>query len=197
VPERVGNNIEFDKPIVFSILLKNATIDSPLNPPSERGGRNDVVGSSELQIVPTARVSMRLIVNNLSWKGNDTQAITYSQIRLENEGMKPITNISADIFLPPEWEYEINPQRIEILNPNERIPVEIKLKMPKNVLPGIYTIKFKMIGTNVNRPLQTSEYDFRAEVVKKTNVFVIVISVLLSLAVIAGTIYFIIRISKN
>jgi uncharacterized membrane protein len=183
VPERLGNNIEFDKPIVFSILLKNT--------------QNEIASSSELQIVPTARVSMRLIVNNLSWKGNDRQEITFSQIRLENEGMKPITNISADIFLPAEWEYEINPERIEILSPNERIPIEIKLKTPKNVLPGIYQIKYKMIGNNVNRTLQTSEIEFRAEVVKKTNVFVIVISVVLSLAVIVGVIWFIIRISKN
>jgi len=183
VPERIGNNIEFDKPIEFNLQLKNA--------------QNETVGNSELQIVPTGRVSMRLIVNNLYWKGNHTQEIVFSQVRLENEGMKPITNISPDIFLPAEWEYEVTPSRIEILNPNERIPIEIKVKMPKSVLPGIYQIKYKMNGSNVNRTLQTSEIEFRAEVVKKTNVMVILLSVILSLAVIIGTIWFIIKISKN
>ena len=183
VPERLGANIEFDKPIEFNLYLRNA--------------QNEISGISELQIVPTGRVSMRLIVNNLYWKGNDTQEITFSQIRLENEGMRPITNISAEIFLPAEWEYEITPQRVEILNPNERIPVEIKIKMPNNVLPGIYQIRYKMVGNSVNRNLQTTEIEFRAEVVKKTNILVILLSVILSLAVIIGAIVFIIKISKN
>ncbi|MCL2063570.1 MAG: NEW3 domain-containing protein [Candidatus Cloacimonetes bacterium] len=183
VPERVGNNVEFDVPIEFNMLLKNA--------------QNEVAGIAELQIVPTGRVSMRLIVNNLYWKGNDTQEIVFSQIRLENEGMRPITNVSAEIFLPANWEYEITPQRIEILNPGERIPIEIKIKMPSNVLPGIYQLRYRMIGNSVNRNLQTSEIEFRAEVVKKTNVLVILFSVVLSLAVIVGAIVFIIKISKN
>ena len=183
VPERVGNNVEFDVPIEFNLHLKNAL--------------DEITGISELQIVPTGRVSMRLIVNNLYWKGNDTQEIEFSQIRLENEGMRPITNVSAEIFLPANWEYEITPQRIEILNPGERVPVDIKIKMPSNVLPGIYQIRYRMIGNSVNRNLQTSEIEFRAEVVKKTNVLVILFSVVLSLAVIVGAIVFIIKISKN
>ena len=183
VPERIGNNIEFDKPIEFRLLLKNS--------------QNEIASISELQIVPTSRVSMRLIVNNLYWKGNDTQEINFSQIRLENEGMRAITNVSAEIFLPANWEYEITPQRIEILNPGERVPLEINIKMPTDVLPGIYQIRYRMIGNSVNRNLQTAEIEFRAEVVKKTNVIVVLLSVILSLAVIIGAIMFIIKISKN
>ena len=183
IPERIGNNIEFDKPILFNIYLMN--------------NQNETTGMTELQIVPTGRVSMRLIVNNLYWKGNDSENITFSQIRLENEGMKPITNISTDILLPAEWEYEISPSQIEVLNPNERIPIEIKVKMPQKVLPGIYQIKYKMIGNNVNRILQTSEIEFRAEIVKKTNITVILLSVILSLSIIIGVIWFIIKISRN
>ena len=183
VPERLGNNIEFDKPIEFNLLLKNS--------------QNEISGISELQIVPTGRVSMRLIVNNLYWKGNDTQEITFSQIRLENEGMRPITNVSAEIFLPANWEYDITPQRIEILNHGERIPLEINIRMPREVLPGIYQIRYRMIGNSVNRNLQTSEIEFRAEVIKKTNIAVILLSVILSMAVIIGAIMFIIKISKN
>jgi len=138
-----------------------------------------------------------LIVNNLYWKGNDTQEINFSQIRLENEGMRAITNVSAEIFLPANWEYEITPQRIEILNPGERVPLEINIKMPTDVLPGIYQIRYRMIGNSVNRNLQTAEIEFRAEVVKKTNVIVVLLSVILSLAVIIGAIMFIIKISKN
>jgi len=183
VPERLGNNIEFDKPIEFNLLLKNS--------------QNEISGISELQIVPTGRVSMRLIVNNLYWKGNDMQEIAFSQIRLENEGMRPITNVSSEIFLPANWEYDITPQRIEFLNPGERIPLEINIRMPRDVLPGIYQIRFRMIGNSVNRNLQTTEIEFRAEVVKKTNVTVILLSVILSLAVIICAIMFIIKISKN
>lgn len=183
VPEKIGDNIEFDKPILFKLLLKNQ--------------QNEIAGFSELQIVPTGKVSMKLTVNNLYWKGNDTEEITFKSLRLENDGMKAITNISSDVFLPPEWDYEISPQRIERLNPGERIPVELKIRMNKKVMPGIYQVKFKMTGNHVNRTLQTSEIDFKAEVVKKTNLIVVLLSVLVSLSIIIGTIWFIIKISKN
>ena len=183
VPERLGASVEFDRPIEFNLSLRNAA--------------GEIAGISELQIVPTARVSMRLVVNNLFWRGNDTEEIRFAQIRLENEGMRPITNISAELFLPANWEYEITPERIEILNPNDRIPIELRIRMPADVLPGIYQIRYRMIGNSVNRVLQTAEIEFRAEVVKKTNVAVILLSVILSLAVIGGAIWFIIKISRN
>ncbi|MCB5250359.1 MAG: NEW3 domain-containing protein [Candidatus Cloacimonadales bacterium] len=183
VPEKIGENAELDKPIEFKLLLKNT--------------QNDIVGSVDLEIAATAKASMKLIVNNLYWKGNDTETINFSQIYLENEGMKPISNISAEIFLPAEWEYEISPKRIEQLNPSARLPIDIKIKTPKSVLPGIYQIKFKMVGNNVNRILQTSEIEFKAEITKKTNIMVIVLSVVISLALIIVTIWFIIKISKN
>ena len=119
-----------------------------------------------MEIAATAKASMKLIVNNLYWKGNDTETINFSQIYLENEGMKPISNISAEIFLPAEWEYEISPKKIEQLNPSARLPIDIKIKTPKSVLPGIYQIKFKMVGNNVNRILQTSEIEFKAGLLK-------------------------------
>ena len=183
VPERIGDNIEFDKPIVFNVMLKNQY--------------DEIAGHSELQIVPTGRVSMKISVNNLYWKGDDTEEITFKSLRLENDGMKPITNISADVFLPPDWEYQLIPDKIERLNPGERIPVELRVKMNKKVMPGIYQVKIKMTGNFVNRNLQTSEIDFKAEVVKKANILVILISVLLSIAIIVATIWFIIKISKS
>jgi len=183
VPERVGDNIEFDKPIPFSLTLRNA--------------QNEIAGITELQIVPTGRVNMRLTVNNLFWRGNDTEEIHFAQIRLENDGMQPITNIATDIFLPAEWDYTVSPQRIEILNPGERVPIELTVRMNRNVMPGIYQIRFRMTGNHINRNLQTPEVEFRAEVVKKTNAFIIVLSVILSLALIVGTIWFIMKISRN
>jgi hypothetical protein len=183
VPERVGDNIDFDKPIPFNLTIRNQ--------------QNEVAGVAELQIVPTGRVSMRMTVNNLFWRGNDTEEIRFAQIRLENDGMQPITNIATDIFLPAEWDYTVNPSRIEILNPGERIPIELTVKMNKNVMPGIYQIRFRMTGNHVNRNLQTPELEFRAEVVKKTNAFIITLAILLSLAVIVGTIWFVMKISRN
>lgn len=183
VPERVGDNIEYDKPILFKVLLKNQ--------------QNEVAGQTELQIVPTGRLSMKLTVNNLYWKGDDTQEIAFTSLRLENDGMKPISNISTDVFLPPDWDYEVIPNRIERINPGERIPIELRVRMNKKVMPGIYQIKFKMTGNHVNRVLQTSEIDFKAEVVKKTNIIIVLLSILLSIAVIVATIWFIIKISKS
>jgi uncharacterized membrane protein len=162
-----------------------------------KNSTNDIVGSTDLQIVPTGKVNMRFIVNNLSWRGNDTEEIKYTSIRLENDGMKPITNISPVVSLPAEWEYTLIPERIELLNPNERIQLELKVKMNKNVLPGSYHIRFQMIGNHVNRNLQTQELELRAEVVKKTNVLIIIISVIFSLSAIIGAIWFIMKISRN
>ncbi|HOE90456.1 MAG TPA: NEW3 domain-containing protein [Candidatus Cloacimonadota bacterium] len=183
VPEQIGENSELDKTIYFQLVLRNQ--------------QKDIVGTADLEIAPTAKANMKLIVNNLYWKGNETETISFSQIYLENEGMKAISNISADLFLPSEWEYEITPNKIEQLNPNTRMLIDIKIKTPKNVLPGIYQIKFKMVGNNVNRILQTSEVELKVEISKKTNIMVIILSVILSLALIVGTIWFIVKISKN
>lgn len=183
VPEKIGDNLEFDKPILFKVLLMNQI--------------GEISGQTELQIVPTGRVNMKLSVNNLYWKGDDSEEITFKALRLENDGMKTITNISADVLLPLDWEYVLIPQKIEKLNPGEKIPIDLKVKMNKKVMPGIYQIKYKMTGNYINRNLQTSEVDFKVEVVKKTNIFVVLFVVIISIAIIITTIWFIIKISKS
>ncbi|MCK9329029.1 MAG: NEW3 domain-containing protein [Candidatus Cloacimonetes bacterium] len=183
VPEKIGDNLEFDKPILFKVLLMNQI--------------GEISGQTELQIVPTGRVNMKLSVNNLYWKGDDSEEITFKALRLENDGMKTITNISADVLLPLDWEYVLIPQKIEKLNPGEKIPIDLKVKMNKKVMPGIYQIKYKMTGNYINRNLQTSEVDFKVEVVKKTNIFVVLFVVIISIVIIITTIWFIIKISKS
>ncbi|HOD53210.1 MAG TPA: NEW3 domain-containing protein [Candidatus Cloacimonadota bacterium] len=183
IPEKSGSNIELDKPYLFEVVLKNK--------------ENAIVGQTELQIIPTSKADLRISFGNQYWKGNDHERIEFVNIKLENKGMKTITNLNYDIFLPNDWEYKVSPEKIEKLDPKEKVNIKLEIIPSKNTLPGIYSLRFKVNGSNVNRIVQTTEQDLKVELVKKTNIFVIIISLLFSIAIVIGAGYFFWKISKN
>lgn len=183
VPEKSGNNIELDKPYLFDFILKNK--------------EGAMVGRSELQIIPISKADLRLSIGNLYWKGSDKEKIQFVDIKLENKGMKTITNLNYDLFLPNDWEFKTFPEKIEKLDPNEKIAIRLEIMPAKNTLPGIYSLKFKITGSNVNRIVQTTEQELKIEIVKKINIFLIILSILVALAIVIGVGYFLWKISKN
>jgi hypothetical protein len=183
VPEKTGNNIELDKTYLFELLIKNK--------------ENTIVGKTELQIIPISKADLKLTIGNLYWKGSDREKIRFLDIKLENKGMKTITNLNYDLFLPSDWEYKTIPDKIEKLDPKEKVNIKLEIIPAKNTMPGLYSLKFKITGSNVNRTVQTPEQELKIEIVKKAGVFLIILSILLALAVVVGVGYFLWKISKN
>ncbi len=183
VPEKSGNNIELDHPYAFNVLIKNSS--------------NIIVGQAELQIIPTSKADLKISFGNQYWKGSEKEQIRFVNIKLENKGMKTLTNLNYEVFLPNDWEYKVFPDKIEKLDPKEKLELRLEVQPAKNTLPGIYSLKFKVLANNVNRTIQTTEQELKVELVKSSSIIVIIISLLVALGIIVAVAYFFWKISKN
>lgn len=183
IPEKIAENIILDEALTFSAIVE-----------TEDGS---TAGATTLEIIPTGRTSITLNMNNLYFSYDIKDEIMIKPLSVLNDGMKRITNLSFDIILPSNWEYNLEPERIESLEPNQEVRLSLELRPNQNVIPGIYQVRIRGRGTYVNRTVHTSEREVRIELQSGTNIFLIFLLIVLSLALVAGVIYTVIKINKS
>lgn len=183
VPEKIEDNLILDKQIEFDVNIVN-----------EDG---EIAGSNSLELTPTGKASLLLEMNNLYFSAERGKNIEIFPIKIKNEGMKDITDIDFDLFLPPGWEYQMKPEKLEKLTVSEEEKIELTLIPDKNTLSGIYQVKLKSSGKNVNKIVRTSDYELKIEINNKTNLLMTITLIVLALALIMGLIYILLKISKN
>ncbi len=183
IPEKSEDNFELDKAIAFRFSLQN------------RNG--EIAGYSDLQITPSGKAEIISSLDNLYYKTVKGKEIIIEPLIIENKGIKTITNISHSIILPPGWEYKIIPETIVKIDPQQKIKLKVIIIPSKSTSAGIYELKIKTQGKNVEKLISSQEQQIKIEIQEKTNVFFIIFLILLSIGVVLGLIYGMIKISKN
>lgn len=183
IPEKTGTNLQLDKALPFTLNLKSKT--------------NEVAGSTDLQITPSGKAELVVNLQNLYFQLDKGKQLEIFPVLLENKGIKPITNITYDLNLPSNWEYKIVPAQIGKIEPKQKIKIKLIIIPSDNTNTGIYDVKLKINGKNVDKPVQTPEQQIKLEIQEKGNIWLIILAIVLALAFVGGLIYGMIRIAKN
>ena len=94
------------------------------------------------------------------------------QIRIEflNRGTVAVQNIKAVLDLPYEWEEEVKPSLIKILNPGERIAVNITARPPYDIAVGDYELGVEARGQVGTENIESLEKNLTIRVGARSNI---------------------------
>lgn len=183
IPEKSEDNFELDKPLPFKFLLKNK--------------EGELAGFTDLQLTPSGKAELITTIDNLYIKVEKGKEILIDPVFLENNGLRTLTNISHSLLLPPGWDYKIYPEKIIQIDPKQKIKLRIVVIPGKATASGIYEIKYKAQGKNVDKIVSAQEQQIKVEMTEEINIFLVIVLILVSLGIVGGVIYGMIKISKN
>lgn len=183
VPEKVGNNIVLEKPIRFSLQLENS--------------QGVVAGKTDLQLTPSGKAMLLVNLPNLYLSGLKGKDIVIWPMTIENRGMKNLTNLSLDITLPPNWEYRLEPKQIAKIAPQQKVKVKVIITPSSDSQSGIYEMRLKVNAKNVDKIVQTTEQQVKIEITEKTNIFLLLLGILLAIGLVTAIVISMIKIAKN
>jgi uncharacterized membrane protein len=182
VPEKIGDNLDLNQPLEFTVCL-------------DYNGKQK--GETQLELIPTGKASLKLAMNNMYFSAEQDENITIYPLKVTNDGLKKLNNLSFDIFLPPNWEYKLNPEKIEELLPGDEQKLSLEVIPAKDAMSGIYQLRLKAAAKAKSRTINTSEKEVKLELLTKRNPFLLFIIILAVIATITGVIYGLIKVSKN
>ena len=186
-PEKIGDNVELDKPVSFKVVLENFD--------------GKTVGKTDLELTPTGKASLEFTMRNMFFTSEIGKNINIYPLKVKNDGLKSLTNISFNLMLPPEWEYKLTPKKIDKLNPGDEKKISLEIipttSTNESVMPGLYQIKLSSKAKSINRTIKTSEREIKIELNNKSNPLLVGVMILLGLVLVVGVIFVFARISKN
>ena len=105
----------------------------------------------KLELIPKGLAELEVVVSNRyqEIKIGDAMEI---QVQFLNRGTAPVQNIKAILDLPYEWKSSAEPALIRILEPDDRVAVDIRATPPGDIAVGNYEVGIEAEGQmgNVN-----------------------------------------------
>ena len=107
------------------------------------------------------------------------------QVQFLNRGTAPVQNIKAVLDLPYEWKSSVQPALIRMLEPDERIAVDIRTTPPDDVAVGNYEVGIEAGGQMGNINIESPQKNLTVRVGARSRLAgnTILISILVVLVV--------------
>jgi len=123
----------------------------------------------KLELIPKGIGKLEVLVSN---RYQEIKVDEELQIRVEflNRGTVAVQNIKAALDLPYEWEEEVDPALIKILDPGERIPINIKARPPVDIAIGDYELGVEAQGQVGTENIESLEKNITVRVGARSNI---------------------------
>jgi len=146
--------------------LKVRYSDDPVPEPEVKELQSNYV---KLELIPKGIGKLEVLVANLYQEikvGEDLQ------IRVEflNRGTVAVQNIKAALDLPYEWESEVDPTLIKLLEPGERAPVDILARPAADIAVGDYELGIEAQGQVGTENIESLEKNISIRIGARSNI---------------------------
>ena len=123
----------------------------------------------KLELIPKGIGELEVMVSN---RYQEIKIDEELQIRVEflNRGTVAVQNIKAVLDLPYEWEEEVEPTLIKILDPGERTPVNITARPPYDIAVGDYELGVEAQGQVGTENIESLEKNITIRVGARSNI---------------------------
>ena len=123
----------------------------------------------KLELIPKGIGKLEVLVSN---RYQEIKVDDELQIRVEflNRGTVAVQNIKAALDLPYEWEEEVDPALIKILNPGERAVVNILARPPFDIAVGDYELGVEAQGQVGTENIESLEKNITVRVGARSNI---------------------------
>jgi hypothetical protein len=149
-----------------------------------------------LELIPKGVGRLEVLVAN---RYQELEAGAELALRLEflNRGTVAVQNIKAAIDLPYEWESEATPALIKVLEPGQRVPIDVVALPPTAIGIGDYELGIEARGQVGNENIQSPEKNITVHIAPRSNLTgnTVLIGILVLLVVGIGAVS--IRVSRR
>ena len=123
----------------------------------------------KLELIPKGIGKLEVLVSN---RYQEIKIDEELQIRVEflNRGTVAVQNIKAALDLPYEWEEEVEPALIKILDPGERTPINITARPPFDIAVGDYELGVEAQGQVGTENIESLEKNITVRVGARSNI---------------------------
>ena len=123
----------------------------------------------KLELTPKGVGELEVLVSN---RYQEIKVGDQLQLRVEflNRGTEAVQNIKAELDLPYEWESEVEPTLIRLLEPDERTPVDILAIPPDDIVFGDYELGIEAQGQVGTEDVQSLEKNITIRIGARSNI---------------------------
>ena len=118
-------------------------------------------------------------------------------ITVVNEGSRRLDNIEFEVDLPLNWEKEIIPKIVPVLEIREDKIVNFRFTPPKNISPGKYEIRIRTTSLSDNQMVKAEDKTLTIDIKPVTNLAGTLLLVFLIVGLVAGIVVFGIKLMKK
>ena len=140
--------------------------DDPVPEQEAKGLQSNYV---KLELIPKGIGKLEVLVSN---RYQEIKVDDELKIRVEflNRGTVAVQNIKASLDLPYEWEEEVEPKLIKILEPDERTPVDIIARPPIDIAVGEYELGIEAQGQVGTDNVESLEKNITIRIGARSNI---------------------------
>jgi len=201
LPDRPTEGVEIDRTIPFYVLVI---------PNDKQGGVSDqkekVWTEKEIEALNLGFLKLELVIRGNAKILVKAPKLYYSSlagqtiettIEVKNEGSRRLDNIKFDLDTPLNWKKEVEPLVIQYLDVGQERTVKLNLSPSENTSMGKYEIRVRTSAVSDNQPVNGEDKTMTIEIQTGSNVLGTLVVVVLIVGVIAGIVWFGIKLTRK
>ena len=201
LPDRENEQIRIDYPVKFQVLtitneMYNQLSHKDISTIAPEQLIEMSCGNETLEIVPRGRGKIEVRATNLYHEISVGDSVSMN-ITVRNAGTRRLDNIKINVDYPLGWNTTVSPNLIRTLDPEKETVVHICIAPPKDGGVGAQEVKIKTKAIADNRKVETEDKTIRIQVNAKTSVFGTVLLLIALIGIVAGLVWFGIRLSRR
>ena len=123
----------------------------------------------KLELIPKGIGKLEVLVSNRYQEIMVGEELVI-QVEFLNRGTVTVQNIKPVLDLPYEWESDVDPSLIKLLQPDERARVEIRARPPSDIAIGNYDLGVEAQGQVGNENVESLEKNMTIHVGARSNI---------------------------
>jgi len=173
--------------------LKKKFAPKPIPPEEISKIRGNYV---ELELIPKGIGELAILVSNLYQEVQQHQPVQL-KFSVINSGTIAVTRVTPEIDLPLEWEGELRPVDVAIIDPGQKVLFTADLQPPVDVSVGEYLVKVETEGYCGVEIIEADDKDFTVKIAPESNITGTVLLVGLLVLLVLGIAIASVKISRR
>ena len=142
----------------------------------------------ELILIPSGVGKLDIIVGN-SFKEVRQEEPVQFKFNVMNSGTLALRRVAPELELPIDWEGELTPKELEVIEPGAKVLVTADVKPPAGASIGEYAITIKCEGHSGIETVEAGEKDFTVRIAPRSGItatavlVVVLVGLVLAIAV--------------
>ena len=183
LPDRDDEQVVIDEPIKFQVEVISAATEQS-------------AGKEQLEIIPSGRGKIEVRASNLYHETTSGKEVEM-EVTVRNGGSRRLDNIKLTTEKPLGWQTVITPEVIRSLDAEKEETVTIRIIPQKEGGAGAQEVKIKTEAMADNRKVATEDKVVRIQVNASTSLFGTLSLIVLLIGVVAGIVWFGIKLSRK